>query len=69
VTASTGYAAAIFPHIRQIAALGAIDACRQNPWLARGLTCHRGELILEEAGRLQQRLFTPLEQFLGSNAA
>jgi len=69
VTASAGYAAAIFPHIQQIAALGVMGACRQNSWLARGLTCHRGELILEEAGRLQQRLFTPLEQFLGSNAA
>ncbi len=66
VTASAGYAAAIFPHIQQIAALGPIVACQQNPWLARGLTCHAGELLLEEAGRLQQRPFTPINPFLAA---
>ncbi len=64
VTASAGYAAAILPHIQQLAALGPIAACQQNSWLARGLTCHNGELLLEEAGRLQQRPYTPVAHFL-----
>jgi len=64
VTASAGYAGAIFPHIQNIATLGPIMACKQNPWLARGLTCHDGELLLEEAGKLQQRPYTRIDRFL-----
>jgi len=66
VTASAGYAAVIVPHIHNIAAHGPIAACQQDPWLARGLTCHAGQLLLEEAGRLQQRPYTPVDEFLAA---
>lgn len=64
VTASTGYGAALLPFVRLIGEVGAIEACRREPWLARGLTCVDGELILAETGRVQQRPFTSLEVFL-----
>lgn len=63
-TASAGYARALLPMVERIAALGPIEACRQDPWLARGLTCAGGTLLLEETGRLQDRPFTPVETFL-----
>jgi alanine dehydrogenase len=63
-TASAGYARALLPLVEAIAALGPIEACRRDPWLARGLTCAEGTLILEETGRLQNRPFTPVESFL-----
>ncbi len=63
-TASAGYARALLPFVERIAELGAIEACRRDPWLARGLTCAAGTLILEETGRLQDRPFTPVETFL-----
>ncbi len=63
-TASAGYARALLPMVEQIAALGPIEACRQDSWLARGLTCATGTLLLEETGRLQDRPFTPVETFL-----
>ncbi len=68
-TASAGYAEALLPFVTQIAEHGPIRACRQNRWLARGLTCAGGELILEEAGRFQNRPFTPLAGFLKRHAA
>jgi len=64
VTASAGYSKAIHPFVSLIAEIGAVEACRQRPWLARGLTCVDGTLILEETGRLQDRLFTPVDAFL-----
>jgi alanine dehydrogenase len=66
VTASAGYAAAILPFIKLIAAHGALEACRRNRWLARGLTCAGGVLTLAEAARVQGRSYTPVEQFLAS---
>ncbi|MDH3596723.1 MAG: hypothetical protein OEM93_17930 [Rhodospirillales bacterium] len=63
-TASAGYARALLPLVGEIATLGPIEACRRNPWLARGLTCTGGTLLLEETGRLQDRPFTPVESFL-----
>jgi alanine dehydrogenase len=63
-TASAGYARALLPLVGEIAALGPIEACRRDPWLARGLTCAGGTLLLEETGRLQDRPFTPVETFL-----
>jgi alanine dehydrogenase len=63
-TASAGYARALLPFVERIAALGPIEACRRDPWLARGLTCAGGTLLLEETGRLQDRPFTPVETFL-----
>lgn len=64
VTASAGYGAALLPFVKLIGEVGAIEACRRESWLARGLTCVDGELILEETGRVQNRPFTPLEEFL-----
>jgi alanine dehydrogenase len=66
VTASAGYAAAILPFIRLIAEHGALEACRRNRWLARGLTCAGGVLTLAEAARVQDRPYTTAEQFLAS---
>ena len=68
-TASAGYAEAILPFVALIAEHGPIQACRRDRWLARGLTCAGGELILEEAGRFQNRPFTPLAEFLQRHAA
>jgi len=64
VTASAGYGEALLPKITAIASMGLVAACRADPWLARGLTCVNGELLLAEAGRLQQRPFTPVEEWL-----
>ncbi|NQU57877.1 MAG: alanine dehydrogenase [Rhodospirillales bacterium] len=64
VTASAGYGAALLPFVKLIGEVGAIEACRRESWLARGLTCVGGELILEETGRVQNRPFTPLAEFL-----
>ncbi len=69
VTASAGYGEAILPRVLAIAEKGLAAACREDPWLARGLTCADGELILEEAGRFQQRAFTPVEEWLRRHAA
>ena len=66
VTASAGYAQAILPMILEIAELGAIEACRRNSWLARGLTTCQGQLLLEEAARVQDRPLTPLDAVLGN---
>ena len=64
VTASAGYGEAILPRILAIAEKGVARACKDDPWIARGLTCADGELILEEAGRLQHRAFTPIAEWL-----
>jgi alanine dehydrogenase len=64
VTASAGYGEAILPKVALIAELGITEACRREPWIARGLTCVAGELVLAEAGRYQQREFTPVEDWL-----
>ena len=68
-TASAGYAEALLPFVVLIAEHGAIEACRRNRWLARGLTCVAGELIHVEVGRVQERPFTPVDEFLGRHAA
>lgn len=68
-TASAGYADALLPFVVSIAEHGPIEACRRDRWLARGLTCAHGELILEEAGLFQERPFTPLAEFLQRHAA
>ncbi len=64
VTASAGYGAALLPFVKVIGEVGVIEACRAESWLAKGLTCVAGELILEETGRVQKRPFTPLAEFL-----
>ncbi len=64
VTASAGYGEALLPRILDIAAKGVAKACRDDAWIARGLTCVNGELILEEAGRYQNRPYTPLKEWL-----
>lgn len=68
VAASAGYAEAILPALRLIARVGPLEACRRNPWIARGLTCARGVLTLEEAARIQDRPFTPATEFLAGAA-
>lgn len=64
VTASAGYATALLPHIKSIARNGVLEACRRDPWLARGLNCVDGVLTLEEAARVQKRDYTPAEEIL-----
>jgi alanine dehydrogenase len=64
VTASAGYGEAILPKVLLIAEHGLVSACKMDPWLARGLTCANGELLLEEAARYQRRCFTPVEKWL-----
>jgi len=64
VSASAGYGEAILPKIQLIADQGIVAALHREPWLARGLTCADGELILEEAGRFQNRPFTPVDEWL-----
>ncbi len=66
VAASAGYAAAILPHVLAIAEQGALEACRRDPWLARGLTCARGILTLPEVGRVQNRDVTAVDDLLAS---
>ena len=64
VTASAGYGEAILPKVSAIARLGLVRACQADPWLARGLTCVKGELLLAEAGHVQRRPFTSVEKWL-----
>ncbi len=64
VTASAGYGEALLPHILELTSKGVKQACKDNPFLARGLTCVNGELILEEAGKYQNREFTPVKEWL-----
>ncbi len=64
VTASAGYGESILSRVAAIADKGLVQACREDPWLARGLTCVAGELILAEAGRFQKRPYTPVEEWL-----
>jgi alanine dehydrogenase len=55
------------PFVREIAMHGPIEACRRNPWLARGLTTARGVLTLAEAAKAQARPYTPVDEFLASS--
>jgi alanine dehydrogenase len=64
VTASAGYGEALLPKVLAIADHGLVSACKTDPWLARGLTCVDGELLLEEAARYQHRPFTPVAEWL-----
>lgn len=63
-TASAGYARAMAPNVALIAEHGALEACRRNPWLARGLTCAGGVLTLEEAATVQRRRYVSATDFL-----
>lgn len=65
-TASAGYGEAILPRIGRIAAVGVPAAVKEDGWLARGLTCADGELILAEAGRFQNRPFTPVADWIAA---
>ena len=55
VTASAGYSRALTPWILKIGELGALEACRQDPWISRGLVCHEGQLHHAETAKLQGR--------------
>ena len=66
VTASAGYGEALLDKILAIAGKGVVQACKDDPWLARGLTCAGGTLLLEEAARYQQRDFTPVQAWLAA---
>ncbi len=66
VTASAGYAEALLPKVALIAEYGAMEACRRDTWLARGLTAVAGTLTLEEAARVQNRAYTPVNQLLAA---
>ena len=65
-TASAGYGEAILPRIGRIAAVGVPAVVKEDGWLARGLTCADGELILAEAGRFQNRPFTPVADWIAA---
>ena len=67
VTASTGYANSILPFTRLVAEVGAIEACRREAWLAKGLTTHKGTLILKETGVVQERDYVPVNDYLNKN--
>jgi alanine dehydrogenase len=69
VAASAGYSSAIVDKVEAIATHGALQACRQNPWLARGLTAAAGVLTLREAAMVQKRPWTPAWQLLGVDEA
>lgn len=64
VTASAGYGEAILPRILDIAKKGIVQACKDDPWIARGLTCVDGELILAEAGKYQNRPYSEVNEWL-----
>ncbi|TNE34578.1 MAG: alanine dehydrogenase [Alphaproteobacteria bacterium] len=64
VASSAGYGAALLPHVLSIAEHGALEACRRDPWLARGLTCAGGTLTYEEAARIQKRDHVPTKDYL-----
>jgi len=64
VTASAGYGRALLPHLLAIARRGSLQAARDNPWLARGLSFVDGVLTHAETGRYQKRDFTPVEGLL-----
>lgn len=66
VTASQGYGNAILPFVRLVAEKGVLEACREQSWLARGLTSYQGQLILPETGRVQNRPVVPLQDILQS---
>lgn len=68
VAASAGYANAILPFVQLIAANGALEACRRNRWLARGLTVANGVLTLDEAANVQNRPYTPIDDFLANGS-
>jgi len=64
VTASQGYGRALLPFVSLVAKNGVVEACQNQPWLMRGLTSFNGELILEEAGRVQKRSVKTLDEIL-----
>jgi alanine dehydrogenase len=64
VTASAGYSQAIYPFVSLIADIGVIEACKREPWLTKGLTCHDGNLILAETARVQERDHLAAEEYL-----
>jgi alanine dehydrogenase len=59
VTASAGYGQAILPHVLSIADKGVAGAVAADPWLARGLTCAGGELILRGGRALPAPALNP----------
>ena len=66
VTASAGYSQAIYPFVSMISDIGVIAACKKEPWLSKGLTCHDGNLILAETARIQNRDHIPSEDYLAN---
>ncbi len=69
VTASAGYSSSIIDNLLLIGRAGVAEACRRNEWLARGLTCAGGELMLPEAAKVQDRPYTPVEDYLARQAS
>ncbi|MGO1117397.1 alanine dehydrogenase [Rhodovibrionaceae bacterium A322] len=64
VAASAGYGNALLPFLLELGEKGVLPACRDNQWLANGLTCVDGELILRETGHYQNRPYTEVDEFL-----
>ncbi len=68
VASSAGYGNAILSRVQMIADIGVADAALKDSWIVRGLTCADCELILEEAGKYQNRPFIPVSDWLKKNA-
>ena len=66
VAASAGYSRALLPKIIDICGKGALQACRDDEWLARGLVCADGTLVHKETAVVQARQYTPVQEFLES---
>lgn len=66
-TASAGNGYANLHKIIAIAEDGVISAVKNDTFLARGLTCHAGKLILKEAGVVQNRPYQAIEDWLAAH--
>jgi alanine dehydrogenase len=49
------------PYVERLADFGAIEACRNDPALASGLSCHRGELMSQIVAEAHGLPFTPFQ--------
>ena len=62
---SVAYAQALLPHFRSIIKNGIAEACAQDGFLRRSLTCCNGYLTHEETSGIQKRPWVSPEVILG----
>ena len=60
-----GHAQALLPHFRSIIKNGIAEACAQDGFLRRSLTCCNGYLTHEETSGIQKRTWVSPEVILG----